>query len=204
MNKLILLFLTVVFVAASTRVGAQSSKLTVVVHSVEGYGTYKAFALKAASALETVLNSPEFKSKVLNSTFIKTKGLTNEELYKRIMQAHEESGEGGQDGVVDLRVRTLRLTGDESDWTDDCQGSTIGVDGAGDGVTAICPNVLAYWAAKNDVADLAAHYAHEYMHILGFDHYNRLRGQSWRERTFVYMIGNIVAELIKNGVGGSS
>ncbi|WP_316846271.1 hypothetical protein [Pedobacter psychrodurus] len=175
-------------------------QVKVVLHSVVGYGQNEAFARKAAAALEHVLNSDEFKRKVLDTTFIKTKGYTNQQLYDRIIKAHEVQGEGGQDGVVDLRARTLRVDGDESNWKNNCEGSTLGIDGTGDGVTAVCPNKLQTWVTQNELNELAGHYAHEYMHILGFDHRNMLRGQKWREKTFVYVIGNIVSDLVEGEI----
>lgn len=177
--------------------GLYGQGVKVQLHSIVGYEQHEAFAKKAIVALEQVLNSEEFKQGVLNGNFIRTEGLSNQQLYDRVMGAHEVQGPGGQDNVVDLRARTLRIDGDESRWKDNCEGSTIGIDGNGDGVTAICPNKLTMWANQNRIDQLAGHYAHEYMHILGFSHYNRLRGQAWREKTFVYKIGNLVARLVK-------
>ena len=117
------------------------------------------------------------------------------------MRAREVQGPGGTDTVVDLRVRTLNINGNESHWRNNCaigsRSGTIGIDGNGDGVTAICPQRLELWASQNNIAQLAGHYAHEYMHILGFGHYKRfLSTQTWREKSFVYKIGNLVAELV--------
>lgn len=177
--------------------GLYGQQVKVQLHSITGYGQHEDFAKRAIAALERALNSDAFRTGVLNGNFIRTEGLTNQQLYDRIMAAHEIQGPGGQDGVVDLRARTLRVDGDEANWKDNCEGSTIGIDGKGDGVTAICPNKLAIWANQNRIDQLAGHYAHEYMHILGFSHYNRLRGQAWREKTFVYKIGNLVVRLVK-------
>lgn len=189
-----ILFLLLICFAAHTISQAQ---VKVRLHSIVGYNGHEEFARRAAAAFETVVNSPEFRDRVLAGTYLKTNGLTNEQLYDRIMAAHEVQGPGGADSVIDLRARTLRVDADESDWKDNCNRSTIGVDGSGTGVTAICPNKLKRWVEKDKVGELAGHYAHEYMHILGFDHINRRRGQRWRERTFVYKIGNLVAELVE-------
>jgi len=106
------------------------------------------------------------------------------------MTAHEEEGPGGQDGVVDLMVRTLRIDSDESDWRKPCDKRTIGVDGAGTGITAICPQKLAKWVKDGRPEYLAAHYAHEYIHILGFHHDKKPKDES-----FVYQIGDTVEDL---------
>lgn len=179
---------------------AQAPQIRVELHSITGYGQHEQFARQAATMLETVLNSDEFRTRMLALEYERTNGLTNQQLYERIMNAHEVQGPGGLDGVVDLSVRTLRINSDESKWADNCEigssSGTIGIDGNGDGVTAICPQRLEMWAAANNVAELAGHYAHEYMHILGFNHHRFLSRQSWRERTFVYKIGNLVSELV--------
>jgi len=170
---------------------AQNQKVKVKIHSIEGYLNYEEFARKAAALLEDTLNSEEFKAEVLKRKFDRTKGLSNPKLYERIMQAHEQQGDGGEDYVVDLRLRTLDFNGNDSEWRKRCQEKTIGVDGAGTGVTAICPNKLELYSKTNDTAALARHYAHEYIHILGFDH------NVWfsKRKTFVYQIGSIVEEL---------
>lgn len=188
--------LVIVFGLAVLGAIAQRNIVKVKLHSIVGYSHYEDFAQRAADAFEKVLNSDEFKGKVLSAKFIKTKGFNNQQLYETIIRAHETQGEGGTDGVVDLRVRTLNTNTTEIGWKDNCQKSTIGIDGNGDGVTAICPNKLAFWANDDSIDELAGHYAHEYMHILGFDHYKFLSTQSWREKTFVYMIGDIVSDII--------
>ena len=115
---------------------AQERKIKVALHKIEGYGTNDSFANKAAQLLEDVLNSDEFKKEVLKGKFNSTNGLSNQQLYDKIMTAHEEEGPGEQDGVVDLMVRTLRIDSDESEWKKPCSKRTIGVDGAGTGITA--------------------------------------------------------------------
>ena len=132
----------------------------------------------------------------MKGKFNATNGLTNQQLYDKIITAHEENGLGGRDGVVDLRARTLLIDSDESEWKKPCEGITIGVDGAGTGMTAICPQRLVEWSKEDDTAALAAHYAHEYMHILGFSHKKRFFSTSgWKRKTFVYQIGDIVENL---------
>ena len=183
-----------------------SQNISIKLHSMEGYGTHTEFARKAITALETVLNSTEFKDGIKSMQAERTKGFSPEKLYEVIMKAHEENipKEGiATDGVVDLWVRTLDVNGKDAKWKKYCEkpsifgNQTIGIDGAGDGVMAICPSALDYWASTNDIAALAGHYAHEYMHILGFDHYRFMSSQSWREKTFVYKVGFLVRDLVK-------
>ncbi len=99
----------------------------------------------------------------------------------------------GQDKVVDLRARTLRTDSDEARWwRKPCRKRTIGVDGAGTNITAICPQKLANWVKNDKPEYLAAHYAHEFIHILGFHHKEKPKDES-----FVYQIGDIVEDLVE-------
>lgn len=199
MKKILLVLLVTSQTFASF---GQTKKVTVKLHSIVGYGQNEAFARKAIAALEDVLNSDEFETRLKAMTFKKTNGLTNQKLYEAIIIAHEQQGPGGDDGVVDLRARTVTLAEDGQKWTQNCQiGSTAGtqgIDGSGTGVTAVCPQWLAKWATDNNVGELAGHYAHEYMHILGFGHYRWwLNTRKFRDKTFVYKIGNLVSELVE-------
>lgn len=186
----------------------QNNNIKVKLHSVTGYGKYEEFANRAVVELENVLNSNEFKERVKSGKFIRTNDLNNQQLLDTIIFAKEIQGPGGENYVVDLRARTLRIHSDESKWKNKCKigsrAGTIGIDGNGDGVTAICPQRLEKWGKENNIASLAGHYAHEYMHILGFSHYKFLSRDKWRQKTFVYQIGNIVNELITKRLNNQS
>jgi hypothetical protein len=173
----------------------RKQKVMVRLHSMEGYEGHESFANLAIQKLEQVLNSEKFKQKVLSTKFTKTKGLSNQEIYDVIMKAREEQGEGGSDYIVDLRIRTITLDKDGEKWMRNCDpnswAKTIGIDGKGDGVMAICPQRLNRWSEMNDYGSLAGHYAHEYMHILGFSH-NGL----YKRKSLVYKIGGLVEEII--------
>ena len=168
------------------------------IHSMTGYDGYENFAESAAEKLEAVLNSEKFEQAVLSGNFKNTRGYSNQQILSLIIKAHETQGDGGEDNVVDLRVRTIDET-DDKKWLRNCEpgssAGTVGIDGKGDGVTAICPQVLKAWSDTNDTAALAAHYAHEYMHILGFSH-------SWfqKRKSLVYRIGEIVEEIGKENL----
>jgi hypothetical protein len=169
------------------------------IQSITGYGQYESFARAAVASLEKVFNSLQFKDRVLNGSFLRTNGLSNQELYECIQKAHEVQGPGGEDNIVDLRLRVISLEIDGAQWMQNCEldsrAGTIGIDGKDDGVSALCPQRLELWATENRKADLAGHYAHEYMHIIGFDHHTILRKRM--SKTFVYQIGDIVSELIE-------
>jgi hypothetical protein len=187
---------TILFILVTNTIQAQ---VTVKMHSLTGYDGYESFANAACEKLQTVLNSDKFKQAILNGSFTKKDGLTNQQLWERIMKAHELQGPGGKDSVVDLRARIITLEQDGERWIKNCKpdswAGTIGIDGQGDGLTAICPERLKNYYETKDTASLAAHYMHEYMHMLGFSH----RGLSKR-KSAVYKIGDIVEALIKEGV----
>lgn len=186
--------IVIVFLILSLSTFGQQ-KVTVKLDSMVGYEGYETFANLSIQKLELVLNSERFKQKVFATKFTKTQGMSNQEIYDLIIKAHEVQGLGGNDNVVDLRIRTLTLEKDGEKWMRNCEpnswAGTIGIDGQGDGVTAICPQRLKMWSEKNDYGSLAGHYAHEYMHILGFSH----SGLNKR-KSLVYKIGDIVEEVI--------
>lgn len=194
-------FLCLLFFICSFVCFGQNQKVNVKIDSLKNYLGYDNFAYSAATVLEKILNSDEFRNRVLAGEFVRTNGMSNQELYDLIIKAHEVQGKGGKDNVVDLRLRTLTLEEDGAGWMKSCEiGSadgTIGVDGSGSGICAICPQRLKLWVSEKNIPDLAGHYAHEYMHILGFNHKRSFitQGRRWREKTFVYKIGNIVSEL---------
>lgn len=102
---------TITLLVALTSI-CYGQNVTVRLHSIEGYGEHEEFARNASKLLETVLNSDEFRKEVENGKFIKTNNLTKTQLYDRIMLAREKVGEGGEDRVVDLRVRIMDLDGE--------------------------------------------------------------------------------------------
>jgi hypothetical protein len=173
------------------------TQVTIVIHEKTGYEGKEDFADRSAKILAEVINSEKFKAAILNGTFTEKNELTNQQVYDLIMQAHELNGPGGTDKVIDLRVRTMSAQVDGKKWMRWCRpGSavrTIGKDGGGTGIVATCPQHLTIWANRNDVARLAGHYAHEYMHILGFSHLKK------KSTSLVYKVGNIVEQLIRNG-----
>ncbi|WP_316814480.1 hypothetical protein [Pedobacter nyackensis] len=176
---------------------SQNRSIKVKIHSIKGYNQFEPFAAKAASLLDSVLNSEEFKTEILDGKFTKKNGLSNEQVYNSIIQSHELQGAGGEDGIVDLRLRTINKDEDHEVWLKRCElnssAGTIGIDGLGDGIFAICPQRLELWAMSDDTAALAAHFAHEYMHLLGYSH-NGL----FKSRTLVYKVGDIVEAILNS------
>jgi serine protease inhibitor ecotin len=73
--------LTLIIFAITILSYAQNNKVIIKLHSIEGYGQHEDFAKRACLALEKVINSEEFKNKVLDNYYLKTNNLSNQELY---------------------------------------------------------------------------------------------------------------------------
>ncbi|HUC81762.1 MAG TPA: hypothetical protein VMR70_12655 [Flavisolibacter sp.] len=172
---------------------ASAKAVVVLIHEMEGYGADEVFARAAADTLEAVLNSNGFKRAVLNTAFTyENKGLNAQQIYDLIMKAHEEDGEGGTDGVLDLRLRTISLEEDGQRWMNACNRNTVGIDGSGTGVSAVCPGWLRSAVENGHYSWLAAHYMHEYMHLLRFRH------SAQKLQSVPYKIDAIVEKLAEN------
>lgn len=141
---------------------------------------------EALKRLKFVMNSVEFRERVLNhtfngeKTFVENNGMSNEEIYENIMNANETLLPD-IDHEMDLDV-TLYYK----------YGSTVGY---------TYPNTTRIWVNSRffggfSFGQVAANAAHEWTHKLGFGHsfYNN----SARPYTVPYGIGSIVNELVDN------
>jgi hypothetical protein len=164
------------------------------VHRMDNYNELESFGNEAAAMLERVVNSPEFARLVVNSEYVNNKGFTSQEIYDRIMGAHETVGSRGVDKVIDLRLRTITPATHSQDWIDACNNITVGADGGGSGIISTCPNWISKREKEGNFSYLAGHYMHEYLHILGFSHPT----DSTKLETVPYKIGYIVRDLGTN------
>ncbi|MBO9676332.1 MAG: hypothetical protein J7577_23020 [Sphingobacteriaceae bacterium] len=168
----------------------------VVIHQMAGYGQDSVFAQQSAVLLEQIVNSPQFWDAVINNNYAHDQNLSSQQILDKIMLAHEVDGPGGSDHVIDLRLRTINNQDDDPIWMRRCEpGSstgTIGIDGGGSGIAAVCPQWLRSTAQSNQPAWLAAHFMHEYMHILGFRHPNK------KPKSVPYKIHAIIEMLGEN------
>lgn len=146
--------------------------------------------MNALDRLKLVVNSVDFKERVLAHTyagskqFVDNDGLTNEEIYLKIMEGAENlsrNGDGGNvaDGEIDLDIELYYSRKNVVGYT--------------------YPNVLQIWVNTkyfntNSLGAVAANVIHEWTHKLGFNHsfYNN----SSRPYSVPYGIGSIVKELI--------
>lgn len=167
--------------------------INVKIHSIVGYGQDSIFAIESALLLQRIINSPEFKTEILKQDFKHDNGLNPQEIYDQIMQAHELDGPGGQDKTIDLRLRVINYKEDGARWMKNCKpgsaAGTVGIDGSGSGIAAVCPEWLRSTAQSNKKGWLAAHFMHEYMHILNFSHPSR------RSKSVPYKIQFIIEKL---------
>jgi hypothetical protein len=167
----------------------------VIIKDIKGYGICDSFAFKAADQIEKAINSDEFEQEILKGNFKKTEGLSNNEILKAIRSGIEKQGPGGEVNTWDLRLRIITLEEDGEKWIKNCKpgswAGTIGIDGKGDGVAAICKERLDFWCKNDSLHELAGHFAHEYMHLLGFSH-----NGIFKSRSLVYQVGDIISDLV--------
>lgn len=147
---------------------------------------------KALERLRLVVNSIEFKERVLAHTyagkkqFKDNKGLSNEEIYLRIMEGAEtlsRDGDGGNvaDGEIDLDIELYYSRKNVVGYT--------------------YPNVLQIWVntkyfTTNSLGAVAANVIHEWTHKLGFTH--SFNNNSSRPYSVPYGIGSIIKLLVND------
>lgn len=144
--------------------------------------------VQAASALiRQIVASEEFKQKVLNYTFQGKKqffdnlGLTNEEIYQKIMEGSEKMTGLGKNATMDLELELYT----------DHESNTIGY---------TYPNIVRVFMNRKyfnkfrpyEVAD---NMMHEWLHKIGFDHSVKVTPE--RRHSVPYAIGYIVKAMAR-------
>lgn len=146
--------------------------------------TQEAKMQEALKRLKLVINSVEFKERVLNhtysgeKTFVENNGLSNEEIYYKIMDGAEDLlPEVDQEMDLDITMYYK-------------YSSTVGY---------TYPNTTRIWVNSRffngySYGQVAANATHEWTHKLGFGHsyYNN----SSRPYTVPYGIGSIISDLV--------
>lgn len=139
----------------------------------------------ASKLIKKVIASQEFKNRVLNFTyegkkqFVDNAGLSNEQIYKKILLASEEMLPYGNNNVMDLELELYT----------DLEANTIGY---------TYPDIVrVYMNTKyfnrflpHQVAD---NMIHEWLHKLGFEH--AVEPTPSRSSSVPYAIGYLVKEL---------
>lgn len=159
----------------------------VINETLRDFGTEDEIKMKEAlSRLEIVVNSTEFRDKVINHifngerTFNDNDGKTNEEIYESLM-AGKEDLLPTVDNEIDLDL-TLYYS----------NNSTVGY---------TYPNTLKIWVNNKFFAgytygQVAANAFHEWTHKLGYTH--AFRNNASRPYSVPYAIGSIVREMVDN------
>lgn len=166
-----------------------TGRLTVVAESLTGFDGAKGEKMeKALRALEEVVNSEEFKERVINfknkkgeRAFASNKGLTNEQIYAQFMEGRETLQ---QDTPNEMNF-WLKLY--NKPWS-----RVIGYTTP----TVNLININWKYFKGNEVSSVASNLAHEWTHKIGFGHKSASEHDS-----APYGIGYIVGDLIrKNGL----
>lgn len=220
MQKILTFFLFLMSISLTN--AQEDYKVNIELNFVDNsYDGYQEFSKKTIFYLEKVLNSDTFRTELLKLKMCKKQGKTNLQIFDLILNGYEKQCLGRiiskaipnrkcpkrtidfkykcpENGIrkINLKVRTINIC-DGKKWLNencklDSRSRTIGIDGNGDGVTAICPQRLKKWFDSKKTNALAGHYMHEYMHIIGFSH----RGL-WKYKSAVYQIGYLVRDLVK-------
>lgn len=147
---------------------------------------------EALKRLKIVVNSEQFRERVLAHTyngsnqFVNNNGLSNEEIYIRIMEGAEtlsRDGDGGNvvDSEMDIDIKLYYSS-----------RSTVGY---------TYPNVLQIWVNRkyfipNSLGAVAANVIHEWTHKLGFGHDSKRTSR--RPYSVPYGVGTIMKDLVNN------
>lgn len=140
--------------------------------------------LKAVERLKLAINSVEFKEKVLNHkvgeefTFVDNAGLSNEEIYKKIMEGKEDLLPE-IDYEMDVDVTMYYKS-----------SSTVGY---------TYPDTTRTWVNSRffngySLGEVAGNVSHEWTHKLGFEH--SFSNNSKRPYSVPYAVGTIVREIV--------
>lgn len=123
-------------------------------------GAQEAKVLEAAELIKRVVASEEFKNRILNhkyngkKTFVDNGGLTNAEIYKKILEGAEML-KPGNNNTMDLQLELYTANNIVVGYT--------------------MPNVIKVWMNskflnQNNSAEVTTNMMHEWLHKLGFKH----------------------------------
>jgi hypothetical protein len=141
--------------------------------------------IKAAlKMIKNIISSPEFKERIINyqykgkKGFIDNKGLSNEEIYRMILEGAEERSGIRKDNTMDVELELYFQ-----------EAKTIGY---------TYPDTDRIWINKKYFAQytpikVADNLMHEWMHKLGFSHSSKWSED--REHSVPYAVGYLIEEL---------
>lgn len=173
-----------------------NKKLIVDVYMKNFTRTDKEKVNRAAEILETVINSQEFKQRVINFTykgekrFHQNKGLSNQEIYDNLMTG-EEILMPRSTGIMNFDLSLYRS---KNPWSK-VKGYTTGDS------MKIYMNKKFFRRASWTSNDVAANMAHEWVHKMGYSH--DYRNNPDRPYSVPYAIGYIVGDIAREMGFGS-
>ena len=144
----------------------------------------EAKVMKAITIIKRVISSEEFKERVLNYAydgkkgFFGNEGMTNEEVYQKILEGAEKMGNTSKNNIMDVELELYHQ-----------KTNTIGY---------TYPNTVRIWMnmkyfTKYTPIKVADNLMHEWMHKLGFTH--AVTWSQSRDHSVPYAIGYLVEEL---------
>lgn len=156
---------------------------------IKGFESYQSELAKmkeAFSLIETVINSNEFKEKVINyvgkdgkRSYIRSNGLTNEQVYEAIMAGKELIGGEQTPGEMNFDVtRYMKFWSKVIGYTEPGKSNTMYVHGK--------------FYKKFSPAEISGNITHEWLHLCGFYH-----GSAADHDSVPYAVGYIMRDLTK-------
>lgn len=169
--------------------------LIVTLHEITGAGPKQSsIAGAAADLLQRVVNLDEFRSRVASLQFSYISRIDHDDapgdVIKTILEGREYKTDA--DGTIDLRV-ALSVFYRWPPFLHILNTTTMGMTPAGGPVIQ-----TGYWfinqcIARGDVAALAGHFLHEWMHVAGYTH----RTTAGDPQDVAYAVGTVAYEIGK-------
>lgn len=139
---------------------------------------------EAFEIIETVINSNEFKEKVINfinkkgaRSYVRSNGLTNEGVYEAIMTGNELIGGAQTPGAMNFNVsRYMKFWSKVIGYTNPGKSNTMYVNGK--------------FYKKFSAAEITSNVTHEWLHLCGFYH-----GSAAEHDSVPYAVGYIMRDL---------
>lgn len=141
---------------------------------------------ESTKILENVINSTDFKTKILGTQFtVGNFDLTSSQIFDLIISGKDNYKDKPADGSIDLRLSLF--------------DKYLGYDNFGlTNMTTRVTSTHRCYVLYNDIKCYVSHLAHEYLHQIGFSDV-----RTWlfgtKTKSVPYKVGDIVDELIHNG-----
>lgn len=171
-------------VSVQVRATSAQRRLRVNVSKRAGFTDAEVIRHKEAVALvEVIVNSAEFKKRVLKKEFTLNRGRTSQQIYEHMMTG-EEDLQPGVDYEMDADIIMYEK-----------RNSTVGY---------TYPNVTTTWINRlyfksYELGDIGRNFIHEWTHKLGYSD----KGDSRARRSVPYAVGDLMSALIREYMDGA-